>query len=103
MNGFVGNVSWHFFECCCDCIRYGTTKTIKRLQEKNQQIKALAKKIVSESQTVGEYLRSKDIENIERILSEYEQLLQNSLIVINSNHHSIANNKSEKNTYEEIL
>ena len=78
-------------------------REVKRLQEKNQQIKALAKKIVSESQTVGEYLRSKDIENIERILSEYEQLLQNSLIVINSNHHSIANNKSEKNTYEEIL
>ena len=78
-------------------------REVKRLQEKNQQIKALAKNIVSESQTVGEYLRSKDIENIERILSEYEQLLQNSLIVINSNHHSIANNKSEKNTYEEIL
>ena len=78
-------------------------REVKQLQEKNQQIKALAKNIVSESQTVGEYLRSKDIENIERILSEYEQLLQNSLIVINSNHHSIANNKSEKNTYEEIL
>ena len=78
-------------------------REVKRLQEKNQQIKALAKNIVSESQTVGEYLRSKDIENIERILSEYEQLLQNSLIVINSGYHSIANNRTEKNTYEEIL
>ena len=31
-----------------------------------------------------------------------KQYASNS-IVINSNHHSIANNKSEKNTYEEIL
>ncbi len=76
---------------------------VKRLQEKNQQIKTLAKNIVTESQTVGEHLRSKDIENIERILSEYEQLLQNSLITINSGYHSIANNRTEKNTYEEIL
>ena len=78
-------------------------REVKRLQEKNQQIKALAKNIVSESQTVGEHLRNKDIENIERVLNEYEQLLQNSLIAINSNHHSIANNKPEKFTYEEIL
>ena len=78
-------------------------REVKRLQEKNQQIKALAKNIVSESQTVGEHLRSKDIDNIERILSEYEQLLQNSLITINSDHHSFANSRTEKNTYEEIL
>lgn len=76
---------------------------VKRLQEKNQQIKALAKNIISESQAVGGHLRNKDIENIERILNEYEQLLQNSLIAINSNHLSIVNNKSEKFTYEEIL
>ncbi len=78
-------------------------RDVKRLQEKNQQIKALAKNIVSESQTVGEHLRSKEIDNIERILSEYEQLLQNSLITINSDHHSFANSRTEKNTYEEIL
>ena len=78
-------------------------REVKQLQEKNQQIKALAKNIVSESQTVGEHLRSKDIDNIERILSEYEQLLQNSLITINSDHHSFANSRTEKNTYEEIL
>lgn len=78
-------------------------REVKRLQEKNQQIKALTKNIVSESQTVGEHLRSKDIDNIERILSEYEQLLQNSLITINSDHHSFANSRTEKNTYEEIL
>lgn len=63
-------------------------REIKRLQEKNQQIKALAKNIVSESQTVGEHLRNKDIENIERILSEYEHLLQDSLMVINSQYHT---------------
>ena len=78
-------------------------REVKRLQEKNQQIKALAKNIVSESQTVGEHLRNKDIENIEMILREYEQLLQNSLITINSDHQSLANNRADKNTYEEIL
>ena len=78
-------------------------REVKRLQEKNQQIKALAKNIVSESQTVGEHLRNKDIENIEMILREYEQLLQNSLITINSDHHSLANDRADKNTYEEIL
>ena len=78
-------------------------REVQRLQEKNQQIKALAKNIVAKSQTVGEHLRNKDIENIERILREYEQLLQNSLITINSDHHSLANSRTEKNTYEEIL
>ena len=78
-------------------------REVQRLQEKNQQIKALAKNIVSESQTVGEHLRNKDIESIEMILREYEQLLQNSLITINSDHHSLANDRADKNTYEEIL
>lgn len=72
---------------------------VKRLQEKNQQIKALAKNIVSESQTVGEHLRNKDIENIERILSEYEHLLQDSLVVINSQYHTP---KIDQKSYEEI-
>lgn len=72
---------------------------VKRLQEKNQQIKALAKTIVAESQTIGEHLRSKDIENIERILSEYEYLLQGSLRVINSQLHPIQHGEK---TYEEI-
>ena len=67
-----------------------------RKKESNvEAVLAFLNNSISESQTVGEYLRSKDIENIDRILSEYEQLLQNSLIAINSNHHSIANNKSE--------
>ena len=78
-------------------------REVKRLQEKNQQIKALAKNIVSESQTVGEHLRNKDIENIEMILRDYEQLLENSLITINSDHQSLANDRADKNTYEEIL
>ena len=78
-------------------------REVKRLQEKNQQIKALAKNIVSESQTVGKHLRNKDIENIEMILREYEQLLQNSLITINSDYHSLINDRANKNTYEEIL
>jgi len=78
-------------------------REVKRLQEKNQQIKTLAKNIVAESQSVGEHLRNKDIENIEMILREYEQLLQNSLITINSDHHSLVNGRAEKNTYEEIL
>ena len=74
-------------------------REVKQLQEKNQQIKALAKNIVSESQTVGEHLRNKDIENIERILSEYEHLLQDSLVVINSQYHTP---KIDQKSYEEI-
>ena len=74
-------------------------REVKRLQEKNQQIKTLAKNIVAESQTVGEHLRNKDIENIERILSEYEHLLQDSLMVINSQYHTLAN---DQKCYEEI-
>ena len=74
-------------------------REVQRLQEKNQQIKALAKNIVSESQTVGEHLRNKDIENIERILSEYEHLLQDSLVVINSQYHTP---KIDQKSYEEI-
>ena len=74
-------------------------REVKRLQEKNQQIKSLAKNIVSESQAVGEHLRNKDIENIERILSEYEHLLQDSLMVINSQYHIP---KIDQKSYEEI-
>ena len=74
-------------------------REVQRLQEKNQQIKALAKNIISESQTVGEHLRNKDIENIERILSEYEHLLQDSLVVINSQYRSP---KIDQKSYEEI-
>ena len=51
-------------------------REVQRLQEKNQQIKALAKNIVSESQIVGEYLRSRDVDNIEQVLNDYEQVLQ---------------------------
>ena len=85
---------------CTFCSSHSPKKhLVKRLQEKNQQIKALAKNIVSESQTVGEHLRNEDIENIERILSEYEHLLQDSLVVINSQYHSP---KIDQKSYEEI-
>ena len=76
---------------------------VKRLQEKNQQIKALAKNIVTESQIVGEHLRNKDIGNIERILSEYERLLHNALIAIDSQYCLLPNNRTEQRPYEEIL
>lgn len=78
-------------------------REVQRLQEQNQRIKALAKNIVSQSQTVGEHLRNKDIENIEIVLKEYEQLLQNSLITINSQNRPLPSGRGDEKTYEEIL
>ena len=51
-------------------------REVQRLQEKNRQIKLLAKQVMSASQNVSAELRSGDIEKIRAVLNEYEQQLE---------------------------
>ena len=51
-------------------------REVQRLQEKNRQIKLLAKQVMSTSQNVSAELRSGDIEKIRAVLNEYEQQLE---------------------------
>lgn len=48
---------------------------VKLLQQKNEELKSLAKNVMSESQTVSATLKSKDIDRIVSAMSEYEQML----------------------------
>lgn len=56
---------------------------VKKLQKKNQEIKLQAKQIMSDSQSVGEQLRSGGVDMIEQVLNEYENQLQKSIEKIN--------------------
>lgn len=56
---------------------------VKKLQKKNQEIKLQAKQIMSDSQSVGEQLRSGDVDMIEQVLNAYENQLQKSIEKIN--------------------
>lgn len=49
---------------------------VQRLQEKNQEIKALAKQVMIASQSVSADLRSGNIERINAALQEYEHQLE---------------------------
>ena len=51
-------------------------REVQRLQEKNRQIKLLAKQVMSASQNISAELRSGDIEKIRTVLNEYEQQLE---------------------------
>ena len=59
---------------------------VQQLQEKNQQLKALAKEVMSNSQIVSTTLRSCDIEKINTVLSEYEHQLKHVHSEILSSH-----------------
>ena len=59
---------------------------VQKLQEKNQQIKVLAKEVMSASQIVSTTLRSGDIEKINTVLSEYEHQLKHVHSEILSSH-----------------
>ena len=59
---------------------------VQQLQEKNQQLKALAKEVMSNSQIVSTTLRSGDIEKINTVLSEYEHQLKHVHSEILSSH-----------------
>lgn len=59
---------------------------VQQLQEKNQQIKVLAKEVMSASQIVSTTLRSGDIEKINTVLSEYEHQLKHVHSEILSSH-----------------
>lgn len=61
---------------------------VKFLQQKNEELKSLAKNVMSESQTVSATLRSKDIDRIVSTMSEYEQKLS---ILLRSIEHSREN------------
>ena len=55
-----------------------------KLEEANNQIKALSKKIMSDSKSVGTVLRSGEIDNIEKVLNDYEKQLHQSIETIKS-------------------
>lgn len=59
---------------------------VQQLQEKNQQLKALAKEVMSNSQIVSTTLRSGDIKKINTVLSEYEHQLKHVHSEILSSH-----------------
>lgn len=61
---------------------------VKFLQQKNEELKSLAKNVISESQTVSATLRSKDIDRIASTMSGYEQKLS---ILLRSIEHSREN------------
>ena len=52
---------------------------VQELQKRNQEIKAQAKQIIADGQTVGDKLRNKDLDMIEQSLVEYEKQLKNSM------------------------
>lgn len=60
-------------------------REVQRLQEKNQQIKAEAKQIMTTSQNASAELRSGDIEKICTVLDEYELQLEQAYSVLPSN------------------
>ena len=56
---------------------------VQELQKRNQEIKAQAKQIIADGQTVGDKLRNKDLDMIEQSLVEYEKQLEKSIQQIN--------------------
>ena len=57
-------------------------REVQRLQEKNQQIKEMAKEIMGTSQNVSTELRSRDIDKICTVLSEYECQLEEACSIL---------------------
>ncbi len=56
---------------------------LEELQEANRQLKAQAKKVMQQSNDVSQTLKTKDFENIESALSEYEKRLKTLSAYIN--------------------
>lgn len=74
-------------------------REVQRLQEKNQQLKAEAKRIMGESQSVSDVLREKDIERIEMALREYETNLFEAINNVNHYHEK----SIDKTAHETVL
>ena len=74
-------------------------REVLRLQEKNQQIKAEAKRVMSESQTVSDALRQKDADRIEAVLTAYEETLFDSIREVNNYHYK----SIDKTAHETVL
>ena len=60
---------------------------VQRLQKANNELKQLAKDIMSDSQGVSAELKTKDVVRIQEAMTAYEEELQNSLIRINQIYH----------------
>lgn len=74
-------------------------REVQRLQEKNQQLKAEAKRIMGESQSVSDMLREKDIERIEIALRDYEANLFEAINNVNHYHEK----SIDKTAHETVL
>lgn len=74
-------------------------REVQRLQEKNQQIKAEAKRVMSESRTVSDALRQKDADRIEAVLTAYEETLFDSIREVNNYHYK----SIDKAAHETVL
>lgn len=72
---------------------------VQRLQEKNQQLKVEAKRIMGESQSVSDMLREKDIERIEIALRDYEANLFEAINNVNHYHEK----SIDKSAHETVL
>lgn len=55
---------------------------VRRLEEANRQIKSISKKVMSDSKSVGDVLRTCEVEEIENVLKTYEKQLQQSIDAI---------------------
>lgn len=55
---------------------------LEELQEANKQLKAQAKKVIQQSNDVSQALKTKDLDNIETVLLEYEKNLSNITLFI---------------------
>ena len=58
-------------------------REVKRLQETNDALKRQAKEIMKQSNDVSAALKTKELDDIERALAEYEAALLNAQVVIN--------------------
>ena len=56
---------------------------VQRLQKANNELKQLAKDIMSDSQGVSAELKTKDVVRIQEAMTIYDQELQNSISRIN--------------------
>lgn len=74
-------------------------REVQRLQEKNQQIKTEAKRIMGESQTVSDVLREKEVERVEAVLTAYEDNLFEAINNVSNYHYK----SIDKTTHETVL
>ena len=77
-----------------DNIQY--EKEVERLQEANRVLKQQAKKVMQQSNDVSQILKTKDLDNIETALLEYENSLMNLNVYIEKTVAEVLTEQSEK-------